>query len=200
MSMNRTLQILPTDLGRLERGDDKPRIGLAAGHLGLADDPAMAAPTVQRRPHEVLEAPRRLAGPDALHRRHQQLGLDRLLQTLVTRQAEQVVHPVRLAPSHQHLAGKAGIAAQQDADPRPTLANLRHNAGNLVTRAGRTVDVRTPQLGRQQMTAAEDVERQVTVAVVVAMEEAALLMTVQRIIRGVQIESDLLRSTTMRLQ
>ena len=32
------------------------------------------------------------------------------------------------------------------------------------------------------------------------MEEAACLMTVQRIIRGVQIESDLLRSTTMRLQ
>src|SRR6202034_611480 len=36
-----------TDLAPLQRGDEA-RIGLAAGHLGLADDPALAAPTVQR--------------------------------------------------------------------------------------------------------------------------------------------------------
>ena len=41
------------------------------------------------------------------------------------------------------------------------------------------------------MTAAEDVERQVAVAVIVAVEEPALLMAVQRVIRSVQIENDL---------
>src|SRR5689334_2517299 len=190
----------PADLGRLERGHNKPRIGFAAGHLGLADDPAMAAPTIQSRPHEVLEATRRLASPDALHRRHQQLGLDRLLQTLVTCQAEQVVHPVRVAPSHQRLAGKAGIAAQQDAYPWPTLADLRHNACNLVNRAGRGINVRTAQLGGEQMTTAEHVKRQVAEAVVITMKKSALLMPVQRIIRGVEVEDDLLRGATVRIE
>src|SRR5690242_7195088 len=40
------------------------------------------------------------------------------------------------------LAGKAGIAAQQDAYPRPTLADLRHNPRNLLNRAGRGINVR----------------------------------------------------------
>ena len=55
------------------------------------------------------------------------------------------------------------------------------------------VDVRAPQLGREQVPAAEHVERQVAVAVVVAMEEPALLMAVQRIVGGIEIEDDLRR-------
>ena len=40
---------------------------------------------------------------------------------------------------------------------------------------------------------AEDVQRQITVAIVIAVEEAPLLMPVQRIIGGVQVQHDLLR-------
>ena len=43
------------------------------------------------------------------------------------------------------------------------------------------------------MLAAEHVERQIAVAVVVAVEEAPFLVAVQRIIGGVEIEDDLLR-------
>jgi hypothetical protein len=50
------------------------------------------------------------------------------------------------------------------------------------------------------MTAAEHVERQVAIAVVVAVEKAALLMTVQRVIGGVEIEDDLLGRAVMRLK
>jgi hypothetical protein len=50
--------------------------------------------------------------------------------------------------------------------------------------------------GRQQVPAAEDVERQIAVTVIIAMEEAALLMPVQRV---VQLEDDLLRRLRMRL-
>src|SRR5262249_52294360 len=49
-------------LAASQRGDDKTRVGLAAGPLGLADDAARPAPAIQRRPGKVLEAPRRLAG------------------------------------------------------------------------------------------------------------------------------------------
>ena len=44
------------------------------------------------------------------------------------------------------------------------------------------------QLGGEQMPAAEDVERQVAIAVVVAVEVPALLLAVDRIVRGVQID------------
>src|SRR3984893_4440649 len=42
------------------------------------------------------------------------------------------------------------------------------------------------------MPAAEDVERQVAVAVVITVEEALLLMPVQGVVSGVEIEDDLL--------
>ena len=40
----------------------------------------------------------------------------------------------------------------------------------------------------EEMAAAEHVERQVAVAVVIAVEEAAFLMAVQRVVGGVEIE------------
>ena len=68
------------------------------------------------------------------------------------------------------------------------------------TAPGAGVDVGAAQLGRQQVPAAEHVERQVAVAVVIAVEEAAFLMPVQRIVGGVEIEDDLLRRSLVRLQ
>ena len=50
------------------------------------------------------------------------------------------------------------------------------------------------------MAAAEDVERQVAVGVVVAVEEAALLVAMQGIVGGIQVEHDRLRRALMRLQ
>ena len=64
----------------------------------------------------------------------------------------------------------------------------------------RGVDVRAPELRRQQMPTAEDVERQVTPAVVVAVEESALLMAVQGIVGGVAVENDLLGRRAIRIQ
>ena len=49
------------------------------------------------------------------------------------------------------------------------------------------------QLGCQQVLAAEDVERQVAVAIVIAVKEPAFLMAVQRVVGGIEIEDDLLR-------
>ena len=78
-------------------------------------------------------------------------------------------------------------------DLRPARADLADDPGDFLHRPGAAVDVGGPQLGRQQMTAAEDVERQIAVAVVIAVEEPAFLMAVQRIVGGVEIEDDLLR-------
>src|SRR5689334_16581979 len=50
------------------------------------------------------------------------------------------------------------------------------------------------------MTATEDVQRQIAVTVIVAVEEPAFLVAVQRIVGGVEIEDDLPRRPPMRLQ
>src|SRR4051794_41590303 len=84
---------------------------------------------------------------------------------------------------------------------RGQLARIRAMMrGDLLDCAGAAVDVGAPQLGAEEMPAAEDVERQVAVAVVVAMEEAALLMPVQWVIGGVEVEDDLPRRCAVRLQ
>ena len=50
-----------------------------------------------------------------------------------------------------------------------------------------------PQLGRQQMAAAEDVERQVAGGIGVAMAKPALLVRGQRQVGSVEVENDLPR-------
>ncbi len=50
------------------------------------------------------------------------------------------------------------------------------------------------------MPAAEDIKWQVAVAVVVAVEEPALLVAVQRIVSRVQVEHDLLRRLAVRVE
>ena len=79
-------------------------------------------------------------------------------------------------------------------------ADLADDARHLLHRAGRGIDVGAPQLGRQQVPATEDVERQVAVAVVIAVEEPALLVPVQRIIGGIEIERDLRRGLGVRIE
>src|SRR5439155_18550845 len=113
---------------------------------------------------------------------------------------KQKVHAVRLAPCHQRLASEAGITTEQNARLRPAASDPGHDPGDLLDRTGRGIDVGPPQLGRQQMTAAEDVERQVAVAVVVAVEEPAFLVAMQRIVRRIEIENDLRRWAPMRLK
>ena len=106
----------------------------------------------------------------------------------VARQAEDIIDPVRLAPGHQRLAGEARIGAQHDLDRRPAGADPPDDPFHLVRRPGAGIDVRPPQLRGQKMVAAEDVERQVAVAIVIAVEEAPLLTAVQRVVGGVEVE------------
>jgi hypothetical protein len=85
-------------LGAAQRSDDKARIGLAAGPLRFGHDTALAVPTVQCRPHEVLEAARRPAGNLALLSSLGELGCDLIDQPAVAGQPKQVLNHYRLAP------------------------------------------------------------------------------------------------------
>jgi hypothetical protein len=77
---------------------------------------------------------------------------------------------------------------------------LADDARDLLDRSGARVDVRRPELGRQQTPAAKHIERQVVVAVVVAVKEPAFLMAVQRVVGGVEVEDDLFGRPSVRFK
>src|SRR5438552_16751014 len=92
------------------------------------------------------------------------------------------------------------VGAQRDAHPRPRLADLGDDARYLLDRAGAAGDVGAALLREQQVSAAEHVERQIAVAIVVAVEEAAFLLAMERDVGVVEIEHDLLWRPLMRLE
>ena len=114
------------------------------------------------------------------------------LESAVAGQAYTEVHSVLLAPQHDAFAGKARVGAQENRDVGKALADLGDDPVKLFDAACRAVDIRPAQSGTQQMLAAEDVERQVAVAVVVAVKEASFLLPVQRIVGRVEVQDDAL--------
>ena len=102
------------------------------------------------------------------------------------------VHAGALAPVQDALAAKARVATEHDANVRPDLAQPLDQQFQDGSRMARPVDVAGPQVSAQQLLAAEHVQRQVAVAVVVAMEEAPLLLAVQWVVGGVEVQHQLL--------
>jgi hypothetical protein len=76
----------------------------------------------------------------------------------------------------------------------------RERMRRTVHRPRAGVDIRATQLGCEQMATAEHVKRQTAVTVVVAVEEPAFLVPVQRIVGRIEIERDLLGSSPVRLE
>ena len=95
---------------------------------------------------------------------------------------------------------EAAVGAQDDAHAWPFLADLRDNARDLLDCAVTARDVRAPLAGQQQVPTAEHVERQVAVLFIIAVEEAAFLLAVQRNVGVVEIQHDLARCALMRFE
>ena len=191
---------LGVDRPPFQRGDDKPRVGALGQVLGLPDHPPPTAPAVPGAVAEVLVAAGRFAGLLVFVLGPGHGDGKRLDQPAVAGEAEDAIDPVRLAPRHQRLAGETAVSAKHDPDPRPTRADPRNDPPDFLDGAGRGVDVGAPELRREQVATAEDVKRQVAVAVVVTVEEAAFLVAVQRIVGGVEGKDDLLRRFGMRVE
>ena len=168
--------------------------------LGLGHDPPFAAPAVEGGIGEVVELAGRLAGCGVLGLGAGKRFVDLGHQAGVAGEAEDVADAIIFAPAHQLVAGEAKIRPQQDLDPGPALTDLGNDACDLLRGAGGGVDIRAPELGGQQVAAAEDIQRQVAVAVIVAVEEAPFLVAVERVVRGIEIEDDPLGRPRVRLQ
>jgi hypothetical protein len=97
--------------------------------------PPASAPAVAGRPHEILETAGGFADALALRLSPYQFVVDFGDQALVLGQAEQIINAMRLAPTHQLLAGKTAIGTQQNANKMPI--NLAKKFGASVYASAR---------------------------------------------------------------
>ena len=95
-----------------------------------------------------------------------------------------------VAPVEHLLAAKAGVTAPDDAHLGPGTPQAFDQQRQNRPRMLGGVDLRGAQIRYQQLLAAEDIQRQKTVVVVVAMEEAAFLAPMDGIVGGVEVEDE----------
>src|SRR3954463_10248839 len=155
----------------LERGHQKAWVRLASDPFRLGDHPSAARPRLLRGPQKVPEHARRSAGRLSHGPGLLEGGSDAGLKPSVAGQTEDKVDVVLLAPEHERLTGKARVGPQHHLHPRPARPDPARDALDLLDGPGTRTDVGAPQFRREQVPAAEDVERQVAVAIIVAMEE-----------------------------
>ena len=172
--------------------------------LGLGRHSPLAVPAALLRllglVFKLAEHPCWIAGLIPQLGRFMHLSPDDLPQLFVARQPEHKVHAVLLAPAHQLVAAEAGIAAQNDFHPRPRRPNLRHNSSNFLQTPERGIVIGFPQSRAQNVLAAKDIQRQIAILVVVAVEQPPFLFAVQRQVRGVHVQNNLSRGVLMRFK
>ena len=155
----------------LEPGDHAPLDVPAVGRVGeLVDQPLLgAAALVLVGEHQFGQAYPRF-------------------QPGVASQPDDVAHARALAPAQQSLAAEPRVGAHDDpalgpGPAQPLHQQLDHGRGVLGP-----VDATAPQHARQHRLAAEHVQRQVAVVVIVGVELGTLLVAVQRHVGGVDVE------------
>src|SRR5664280_2038223 len=94
----------------------------------------------------------------------------RAQQSRVLRQAHDIVHPMGFAPVQQLVSTEARITTQKDPHLWPRLPDLAHDSFHLRHAAFGPIDIGWPQAGAQHILATDDVQRQVAVMPVVAVE------------------------------
>src|ERR1700752_795073 len=140
---------------------------------------------------EFAEHPRRLPRLPPLLRRLVHLSSDDLPQSLIARHAEHKGHVVAFAPAHQRITAESGISAQDDSYRRPGGPNLPHDPFYFCQAPEGCVVIGLSQPRAQNLFSAKNVERQIAVAIVITVEEPALLFAVQSQIGGVHVQDDL---------
>ena len=128
-----------------------------------------------------------------------QFGSDCSREPRILGQAKEVIDAVQLAPMHQLFAGKPCVGAQQmrRRGQRARMWSTMRVTSSTAPALASMLERRN--LAAKEVPAAKNVKRQVAVAIVIAVEEAPLLVPMQRVVSGIQIENDLPRRTGMGL-
>ncbi len=113
---------------------------------------------------------------------------DPLLQVAVASQPDDIADMMTFTPVEHPMEAESGVTAEDDAYTRPGLAQAANQQGQDRPGMAGTIDVAGAKIGNQRLIAAEDVQRQEAVAVVVAMEEAPDLAAMDRVVGGIEVE------------
>src|SRR4030095_118641 len=176
------------------------RILLAGDLFGFGHHTTALAPGFARLVEELSEYTGGSPGALLLFLGLVHLFSDFSTQALIPCETENVVHRVFFAPRHQLFAAEPGVRSQDDLRMRPGFPNLGDDPLHFLEASSTRIDVGRPQPGTQQLVATENVQRQITVVVVVAMKEARFLLPMQWGVRGIQIQNDVARRLAMGLQ
>jgi hypothetical protein len=125
---------------------------------------------------ELAEHTRGLAGLLPLLGSFMHLRSDNPPQPLIARQPEQKLYAIIFAPTHQLVPAEAGVSAQDDLHFRPGQPDLRDDSADFRKTAERGVVMGFPQPRSQNMLSAEDVQWQITIVAVIAVEEPPFLV------------------------
>jgi hypothetical protein len=95
------------------------------------------------------------------------------------------------APAQQLFTAKTTISTDNYLGIRPTGTNTFHDRYQLFHRTCRSIIVGRTQSSTEQMLSAKNIQRQVTVGLVIPMKKAPLLVAVQRVVGSIDIKDNL---------
>src|SRR5208282_227052 len=175
-----------------EIGHDKARILLALRVLRLRDDPSGTAPRLSRTIPKTTETTSRFPCLGVLNTGSVKLLLDPLHQACISLQANDIEETLLLAPLQDLIPTESAVPTDDDLNVVPPRANHAHDAREFLRHSLGRVNIRAAELRAQKVVPAVDVQRQITIAVVMPVEEPSLLLAMQLVVRHIHIQHDLL--------
>ena len=181
----------------LEVGHHEPWVDPLVAVLQTCDHTALAIPRLGCVAELTDLALFDTAAPVRLGHRHFD-HCHGVFEPAIACQPDHVAHARTLAPANQPLAAKSRIATHHDLHRGPAAPDPIDQQSHYRPSMLGPVDLAVSQVAHQHRLAAEHVQRQVAVMVVVGVEFAALLIAVQGYVRGVDVEHDALGRVFMR--
>ena len=111
-----------------------------------------------------------------------QMLLDPGNKARISRQTNEVEHPMLFTPAHQLFAAESAVAQNDDLNMLPPIADQAHDPIQFLRYPFDGIHIGGAKLRAQQVIAAADIQRQVAVAIVVAVEEPSLLFAMQFVV------------------
>ncbi len=122
-----------------------------------------------------------------------QFFVDFLFQTAISGKSKDEINIIVLTPHHNFFTTKAAVTANYDLSIRPDQTKTFDYSAHLFNCTGSSIITGPSQTGTQQMFTAKDVERQITICLVVSMKKAPFLVAVQRIVGGINVKNNMFR-------
>jgi hypothetical protein len=162
-------------MGVFDLGDDSARVIPGAGRVVEVREPAHFGAELGIA---GLSLPLQVSG--------------QAIQPLILGDAHDVTHLVAFTPRQHPPAAKARVAAEDDLDLRPGLAQPLDQQGQNGPGMFGAVDLARAQVADQQLVSAKDIQGQEAVMVVVTVKEAPFLAAMDGIVGGIEVQDQAL--------